>query len=447
MHMERMQVIKAVMTSLSLFKYLDDQEKRRNSSPRRILNLTLKVCDEKHKTKHCKKKPNSTHEPEILSINERRTKYWKKKTESDQILPEVHDLTEKSHEENSSVRLFGNVSPRKKLRDTNGHPSEINNLEWTSERKNGRPNHYEDKIKRKLRNYNSDSQQSLMDNRSNKDSNHSYMGVSHTLSLLKKGIVKGADAKSSHVKSSDSQNTSLSLLQQYGEDEQHSDGGIRSEAANLTSSRSSKRLKSVSKAKDDSDDDELEIVSHEQETFKFSPTDLNWQCDMCNKFGLAVLKEINPDQSGVPLAPPAHIRQTSSDGNCFFRCLSYALTGREKEHAKIRKLVTDYMKQIEPQLEKHLGHNMTVEKYLRETEMSELSVWSTDVEIFVSSALLNTDIYVYSYYSHRKWKWVKFPAKQLQPPGGGEINKKAIYLKNTCQLHYDVVTGVKTALD
>ncbi|KAL5018861.1 hypothetical protein ScPMuIL_004583 [Solemya velum] len=134
-HMERMHEIQlGVMASFGLFQYFEDQKKRSNSSPRRTLNLKLQIRDSKQSRRHNKKCG-----PQNLS-NERKKE---KKDKSDGYILDTCDLTEESHikkqkfnnskDDDPTIRLFGNVSPRKKLRDANGHPSEVEKLEWTSD--------------------------------------------------------------------------------------------------------------------------------------------------------------------------------------------------------------------------------------------------------------------------------------------------------------------------
>lgn len=64
------------------------------------------------------------------------------------------------------------------------------------------------------------------------------------------------------------------------------------------------------------------------------------------------------------LGKPVHASEIISDGNCFFRAISFAITGSQDHHHEIRKKKTcDHMIKIERKL--------SIENYLQRTRMME----------------------------------------------------------------------------
>ena len=72
-----------------------------------------------------------------------------------------------------------------------------------------------------------------------------------------------------------------------------------------------------------------------------------WQKDRCNSLGFPYIHgniEHHTTQVMVPvnLCPSSTVRIVA-DGNCFFRSLSFVLTGSQDYHQEVRLLVTTYM--------------------------------------------------------------------------------------------------------
>ena len=63
------------------------------------------------------------------------------------------------------------------------------------------------------------------------------------------------------------------------------------------------------------------------------------------------------------------------------------------------------MRQNENALLAHM--NTSVDEYLARTEMANLGVWGTNVEIIAAASLLKTDIYVYTKVGSL-YKWQQF---------------------------------------
>ncbi|EFP12534.1 CRE-DUO-3 protein [Caenorhabditis remanei] len=117
------------------------------------------------------------------------------------------------------------------------------------------------------------------------------------------------------------------------------------------------------------------------------------------------------------------------DGNCFFRAISWFLTGTEGHHKQVRKVLVEYMKNNQSALEKHCTAP-SYERHVR--DMSKDATWATGCEIAAISKLLNVNIYTFL---PSGWS--------LQQPQTGVASKKgSIYLNNLSE-HYEPVTSLK----
>ncbi len=117
--------------------------------------------------------------------------------------------------------------------------------------------------------------------------------------------------------------------------------------------------------------DGLEILESSQTfvcPFKYHPVDNQWQRMTCENMGLIYVQSNNITPGGlqVSLTAPASIRSIRGDGNCFFRSLSYIITGSERQHASVRLAIPRHMRAFGHLL--HLHHNLieNVNDYIKD---------------------------------------------------------------------------------
>ena len=93
---------------------------------------------------------------------------------------------------------------------------------------------------------------------------------------------------------------------------------------------------------------------------------------------------------------PSSTARIVADGNCFFRSLSFVLTGSQDYHQEVRLLVTTYMidNTENPQLSALLK---MVKEWKTTLNSQRCSYWvhGQQTEIIASALLLQTTIYVY----------------------------------------------------
>ena len=90
--------------------------------------------------------------------------------------------------------------------------------------------------------------------------------------------------------------------------------------------------------------DDIEILECSQPyvcPYKYHPVDDQWQRTTCANMGLIYIQSSKTTPGGlhVPLTAPTSVRSIRGDGNCFFRSLSYIITGCEEQHKSVRRAI------------------------------------------------------------------------------------------------------------
>ena len=173
----------------------------------------------------------------------------------------------------------------------------------------------------------------------------------------------------------------------------------------------------------------------------FLPVSNESQLALCNLIWLPLIFN-HVCTPSKPLGTPSKLFHIKGDGNFLFRSFSYVITGRQNYHSLIRQRIILHMKTIEHALLPHIGSS--VDDYLLRTQMKNDGVWGTDIEILTAASLFCTDIYVFTKFRNNS-RWVKFSRTMLREPlpSGNHF----IYIQNTSQVHFDVVTDVLQILN
>lgn len=145
--------------------------------------------------------------------------------------------------------------------------------------------------------------------------------------------------------------------------------------------------------------------------------------------------------------------EAGKDGACYFRCISYEISGSEIYHTFVRHVVCNYiadelnsdkMLPYIPWVYKDVNVNGVMQKqltrqsgkdYIESTGMRQYSKWATEVEIYATAQITGLDVVVYT--NHKKWQ---------RYVGSGRstiITHSAFYLYNPRNVHYDPVTRVE----
>ena len=135
-------------------------------------------------------------------------------------------------------------------------------------------------------------------------------------------------------------------------------------------------------------------IQHPKSTRIFSPISPEARKKIARFLNLTVHKTQYFGKEGN-LNIPGRVYITRGDGNCYFRAISYIITGSEENHLVIRNRVVQYMcGTISDKLQKYL--NQSVNNYVNLSSMARNGVWATDAEIMATASLLEHDIVVYT---------------------------------------------------
>jgi len=181
--------------------------------------------------------------------------------------------------------------------------------------------------------------------------------------------------------------------------------------------------------------------------FQFCPLNIEQQTVMCaalNNTGngnqYEVHSQIEYHGVGTSLSEQFSTHRIIGDGNCYFRCLSYALTGSENaHHHDLRRRVVQFERQNRTSVEVHVWTGDTFEGHV--SRMSMVGSYARETDILASAAMLNVNIDVYQQQGN-SWAWCKYSPDQLLASNDCVQPVDGIYLVNTNSNHFDIVSGV-----
>ena len=182
------------------------------------------------------------------------------------------------------------------------------------------------------------------------------------------------------------------------------------------------------------------IERHEQSTssnsdntvLKFKPLSLKLARTMCNKCDVELEKQDGqrPKVSGY-LGAVCKTESIVKDGNSFFRAITQVISGSQKRHLMIRRVVVKHMEK-DGDLIQLVGQNYTsMCDYISKSQMKYVGHSATNVEIQATANAFGVDIYSYSSES-----WHKFSCKN-------KVSEEGIYLKQCEDNHFEQVVCVQ----
>ena len=187
--------------------------------------------------------------------------------------------------------------------------------------------------------------------------------------------------------------------------------------------------------------------------YRYYQTDENWQQQACTRLGIRFLRSagFQPGGPDTVLTRPdlRSLRNVQPDGNCYFRALSYVITGSEAQHMEIREAIVSYMLSIENLL---IGHDSTghanflepfnvhsVQQYIDNSGMARNATWGTDVEMLCFSHMFNFNVYVFDAGSNT---WAVFSPVNIERTLPRIYNIKSVYLYLQ-RSHFYVVASIR----
>ena len=134
---------------------------------------------------------------------------------------------------------------------------------------------------------------------------------------------------------------------------------------------------------------------------------------------------------GDLIGKPRNVHNIKGDGNCYFRCISYTLSGSEDYYDIVRKVLCKYISWFPGKLQGLITDKDELEnesKYMKQSKMRNNGTWATEIEILATAKCFRRDIFTYL---NDKWVCHSYLA---------EFSEDAIYLLNENH-HFNFVLG------
>ncbi|XP_065664824.1 putative uncharacterized protein DDB_G0282133 [Hydra vulgaris] len=152
---------------------------------------------------------------------------------------------------------------------------------------------------------------------------------------------------------------------------------------------------------------------------------------IAEKFGVVSKHNVAFGNINLTLCPLG-VHRVKGDGNCFFRAVSFIITGNEDDHESIRgKIVNHMCNEIQDEMTGYL--NMPIRAHICKTKMLENATWATDAEIIGCASFMQVDIQVYGK-NGAKTKWMIYPCSLRL----NKLSDYSIFLDNSTGIHFDV---------
>ena len=104
------------------------------------------------------------------------------------------------------------------------------------------------------------------------------------------------------------------------------------------------------------------------------------------------------------LKPPDKVFIIRGDGNCYFRALSFILTGTGIYHVQIRQVICDFIEIHYDDLNISLDEFVDGGHYLLKKKMRENGAWGTELEIIATATMAKRDVIMYNYTGYLRYQ-------------------------------------------
>nr|XP_057903846.1 OTU domain-containing protein 3-like [Doryrhamphus excisus] len=180
---------------------------------------------------------------------------------------------------------------------------------------------------------------------------------------------------------------------------------------------------------------DVEVISVVTTQHAFCPMLQNDSKDVCQLLNIdCEVKTVPVNLRVGPLGAPCKKESIVADGNCFFRAISQAVSGTQKNHRRIRLHVVKHMEKHCEDYEKLLRSEYNcLTEYISVSKMKYVNSWATEVEIQAAADSLGINIFTF-YGGH----WLRYSSTSESSRG--------IYLDNSSGNHYECVTCVNEGL-
>ena len=178
---------------------------------------------------------------------------------------------------------------------------------------------------------------------------------------------------------------------------------------------------------------------YEGDPVLFFPITNSTRRNICPFFGLfdvnIVMRQMSDYKlggTGQGLKPPKKCFVIKGDGNCYFRAMSFILTGVEKHHFVVRQAICDFIEVHYDDLNLFLEEYKDGEEYLIKTKMRNDATWGTELEIIAMATMARRDVIVYNHTGYLRYK---SPFAQTQ-------SIECFFIDNRVGGHFNVILEI-----
>ena len=142
------------------------------------------------------------------------------------------------------------------------------------------------------------------------------------------------------------------------------------------------------------------LVPEWYHTRSYNPLTVEDQHRVCNDLGLQFVCANGCTAGGplVPLRHPISVHHIRGDGNCLFRAFSYAISGSERQHLRVRSAIIRHMRCTDACMSLLGGYisDLTIDEYIQRSQMAHNYVWGSQNEMFVLAHMAGVNIASYN---------------------------------------------------
>ena len=176
---------------------------------------------------------------------------------------------------------------------------------------------------------------------------------------------------------------------------------------------------------------ELQIVGETRGTFYFNPLTRSSREEVGPLVQITKFTDIPYTHIGQELKGLPRFREKmKGDGSCYFRAISFAVSGTQEYYKNVRTTICDYIENFPGRLNAVLKNAHDVQsgyEYIKKSKMHKDNTWATKIKILATAKCFRRDIFTFYNYKWQRYSYLK------------TLSTDAIYLDNRAGNHFDVV--------
>ena len=98
------------------------------------------------------------------------------------------------------------------------------------------------------------------------------------------------------------------------------------------------------------------------------------------------------------------------DGSCYFRAISFAISGKQDYYRQVRETICNYIENFPGRLNAVLNTDHGVQsgrEYIKKSEMRKDTTWVTEIKILATAKCFRRDVFTFYNYKWQRYSYVK----------------------------------------